>query len=484
MTDTHEKYMQQTDAFAWEMEHDPLLRSTVVAATIYEKSPDWDHLERKVDIMTRVITGFRQKVVVPPLGLATPRWTFDSDFDLSWHLRRLAAPAPKDLDAVLKMARDLGMSAFDKDRPLWEMHLVEDMQDGRAALLLKVHHSLTDGVGGVQVAMLLFDLTADAPLPEEVPPAPAGEHLSNTDVAIEALRMQAGDVVGAIASLPGAVLSSIRSPFSAIRNLADVALSIGKMSIPPTDTKSPVMTQRTLGWRYCTLLVPLSGLKKAAKAADGKMNDAYIAGLLGGLHRYHERHGYDVAQLRINMPVNLRVETDKAGGNRINLLRFPIPANVADPVARIHEVHRLVQAWRDEPANPHVQKLAAVLRGMPEDMMRPMLKHLDFLASNVPGFPIPVFLGGAKLEAIYPFGPTLGTAVNFTLMSYLDECGVGVTIDVGAIPDQEDFVSDIQAGFEEVLALGGEHAPVTVTSPASLGSAHPGPAPPHPERTG
>ena len=469
MSDTHGRYMQQTDAFAWEMEHDPLLRSTVVAVTIYEKSPHWDHLERKVDIMTRVIPGFRQKVVESPLGLATPRWTYDPNFDLSWHLRRLAAPAPKDLDTVLKMARDLGMSAFDKDRPLWEMHLVENMAGGQAALLLKVHHSLTDGVGGVQLAMLLFDLTPDAPLPEEIPPAPAGEHLSDAGMAIEALRMQARDVVGAIASLPGAVLSSIRSPFSAIRNLAGVAVSIGKMSIPPTDTKSPVMTQRSFSWRYCTMLVPLSGLKKAAKAAGGKMNDAYIAGILGGLHRYHERHGYDVAELRINMPVNLRVATDKAGGNRINLLRFALPANVADPVERMREIHRLVQAWRDEPANPHVQKLAAVFRGMPEDMIRPIFKHLDFLASNVPGLPIPVFLGGARLQAIYPFGPTLGTAVNFTLMSYLDECGVGVTIDVGAIHDQQDFLADIRAGFDEVLALGGEHTPAAVTSPAASG---------------
>ena len=217
------------------------------------------------------------------------------------------------------------------------------------------------------------------------------------------------------------------------------------------------------------MLLPLSGLKKAAKAADGKMNDAYIAGILGGLHRYHERHGYDVAELRINMPVNLRVATDKAGGNRINLLRFAVPANIADPVARMREIHRLVQAWRDEPANPHVQKLAAVFRGMPEEMMRPMLKHLDFLASNVPGFPIPVFLGGARLDAIYPFGPTLGTAVNFTLMSYLDDCGLGITIDVAAIHDQEDFLADIRDGFVEVLALGGEHPPVRVTSPASSG---------------
>ena len=113
------------------------------------------------------------------------------------------------------------------------------------------------------------------------------------------------------------------------------------------------------------MLVPLSGLKKAAKAADGKMNDAYIAGTLGGLHRYHERHGYDVAATAHQHA------GQPPGGNRQGR-RQPdepaavrVPANIADPVARMHEVHRLVQAWRDEPANPHVQKLAAVFRGCP-----------------------------------------------------------------------------------------------------------------------
>ena len=139
------------------------------------------------------------------------------------------------------------------------------------------------------------------------------------------------------------------------------------------------------------MLLPLSGLKKAAKAAGGKMNDAYVAGILGGLHRYHERHGYDVTELRINMPVNLRVETDKAGGNRINLLRFAVPANIADPVARMHEIHRLVQAWRDEPANPHVQKLAAVFRGMPEEVMRPMLNIWTSWRATCPASPFRCF---------------------------------------------------------------------------------------------
>ena len=170
-------FMRDSDAFSWYMERDPILRSTVVVVAWLDQSPDWAVLCTKVDRATRLIPLFRQRVVEPPAKLAAPRWTVDGEFDLTWHLRRTDSPAPHTPQTVVEFARREAMTAFDRCRPLWEFTLIEHLDGGRAALVMKLHHSLTDGIGGMELALLLFDgeqrPVGDAPMPD----APAGEHL-------------------------------------------------------------------------------------------------------------------------------------------------------------------------------------------------------------------------------------------------------------------------------------------------------------------
>ena len=157
-------HMRDTDAFSWYMERDPLLRSTVVTVLLFDRSPDFAGLRDKGERASRLVPGLRHRLVVPPLRLAPPRWIVDPDFDLSWHVRRVEAPSPKTLGAVLEFARNAGMAGFDPARPMWEWTLVEGLEDGRAAVVLKFHHALTDGIGAMQLAATLFDLTgADIP---------------------------------------------------------------------------------------------------------------------------------------------------------------------------------------------------------------------------------------------------------------------------------------------------------------------------------
>ena len=163
-------FMRDSDAFSWYMERDPVLRSTVVAVAWLERSPDWDVFVAKLEHATRMIPMFRQRVLEPPARLATPRWTWDDDFDLTWHLRRVDSPVPHTPDTVVDVARIAAMTAFDRSRPLWEFTLVEHLEGDRAALVMKVHHSLTDGLGGVQLALLLFDVGPTAEGPPRTPP--------------------------------------------------------------------------------------------------------------------------------------------------------------------------------------------------------------------------------------------------------------------------------------------------------------------------
>ncbi|WFR71148.1 wax ester/triacylglycerol synthase family O-acyltransferase [Prescottella defluvii] len=162
--------MTQTDYFSWNMELDPILRSTIVAVVVLDTAPDWGRFVTMIDRATRVVPNFRHRIVRARWGIAPPRWTVDPDFDLSWHLRRLALSGPADLDAVLEVARRSTMEAFDTARPLWQFTLLSGLDTGRTALVLKVHHSLTDGLGGIQIAHEIVDFAREGtdrgPLPD------------------------------------------------------------------------------------------------------------------------------------------------------------------------------------------------------------------------------------------------------------------------------------------------------------------------------
>jgi len=470
MPEKRDAHMRESDAFSWYMERDPLLRSTVVTVLVFDRSPDPSLLRDKADRASRLVPGLRHLLVEPPLRLAPPRWEVDPDFDLSWHVRQVEAPAPKTLATVFELARIAGMSGFDRARPMWEWTLVDGLEDGRAAVVLKLHHSLTDGIGGMQLAATLFDLDGEPSEPGSLPDVPEPDHLSPPEVLTDALAYNWGRLTGFArrhaASVVGDAGRALRDPVGTATRGRDTVRSIARMVRPVGDTRSQLMRQRRLGWHYDVLEMPLDDLRRAAKEAGGTLNDAFVGGVAGGLRRYHERHGVECEELRVTLPISIRHEDDPAGGNRITLMRFAIPVGIADPVERLRSVHELTTRARAEPAISLTNAIAGALNLLPSGLVGGMLKHVDFLASNVPGLTAPIFIGRAQLERFYAFGPTTGAAVNATLLSYCDSCGIGVNTDTGAVPDPDVLLDCLREDFEEILDLGGEHGPVTLPAHA------------------
>ncbi len=458
-------FMRDTDAFTWYMERDPILRSTVVAVAWLECSPDWDLLVSRIDRATRLIPMLRHRVLESPGRIATPRWTVDDQFDLTWHLRRMDSPAPHTPDTVIAFARNAAMTAFDRSYPLWEFTLVEHLDGGRAALIMKLHHSLTDGIGAMQLALLLFDVDrTPAEQPPEADP-PSGERLGTADLIRAGLVRDVERVLALARSGAGAVprvLRSVRHPIASVSEIVETARSIGRTVAPVRDTLSPIMKERGLGRHLDMLEVRLDDLTRAAAAAGGTVNDAFMAAVTGGLRRYHDRHGALVDDLRVTMPISIRRPDDPVGGNRITLMRFVVPVSDPDPASRVRAIGALCRAARNERSLPFTNAIAGPLNLMPSGVVGSMLKHVDFLASDVPGLTFDVYLAGARVEQYVAFGPTTGSSVNLTLLSYNGTCAVGVTIDTGAVPDPHILVECVREGFEEVLCLGGKHGPVRV----------------------
>jgi diacylglycerol O-acyltransferase len=266
-------------------------------------------------------------------------------------------------------------------------------------------------------------------------------------------RLLGGALTGAVKWVPRLVYESVRRPVGTVRSATATAASVYRTVRPIRRTGSPLITDRGLIRRLGVHQVPMPPLREAAHQCGGALNDAFVAGVAGGLRRYHEKHGVAVGDLHLTMPVSLRTKADEMGGNRITLMRFDVPVGEADPATRIRAIHQRTGAVRDERSLPYTQLIAGVLNLVPRWYIGSVLRHVDFLASDVPGVPVPVFLGGAPVRAQYAFGPTIGSSVNVTLLTYVDVCALGINVDTAAIPDYDVFHESIVASFDELLTL-------------------------------
>jgi WS/DGAT/MGAT family acyltransferase len=455
-------HMSDADALMWNIEKDPILRSTIVAVAILDREPDFGRVRRRLARASITIPRLRQRVLSPPFRIGPPRWANEANFDLDFHLRRVRLAAPGDHRCLLELVAPIAQSSFDRARPLWEFTIVEGLTGGRAAVVMKVHHSVTDGVGGIDLLSQLVDTERDADEPEALAEPPKPQALDAFALLRDSIdhttRRWLGISRRTPAMIGGAVVTTARAPLRAAANALDTARSIGRMLAPATAPMSPLLVMRGLGRRLDTFEVPLDDLKRAAKFVNGSVNDAFVAAVVGGLSRYHARHGTVLSELRMTLPINLRTSAHGSAGNQFAPVRFPVPASIDDPAARMTAIGTLVRGWRAEPALQLTSTLAGVLNRLPTAtstaLFGGMLKCVDFVTSNVPGAPIPVFVGGAQVEAFFAFAPPSGSAVNVTLVSHCNSCCIGIVTDTAAVTDPDVLIESLREGFAEIVAVG------------------------------
>lgn len=458
-----------SDAVLWDIERDPALRTTIVAVALLGRAPEWDRLRRTMVEAAAAVPRLRQRVVATPLRLGPPRWVDDDAFDIDYHLRRVALPRPGGLDEVLELAAPITMAAFDRDRPLWEFTLVEGLDGGRAALVEKVHHCFTDGVGGVQLAGLIVD---EAALERRrlahragATAATGGRAGSPSDAlaalgraTLDSARGAARLAAGTARAVPQATAAALGDPARFVRDTTRGVRSVARLLRPASAPLSPIMRGRGLSRRLQAFDVELGGLRKAARTVDGTLNDAFLAAVVGGLVRYHDHHGAVAGDLRVTMPVNLRREDDGAGSNRFTPVRFAVPGGDDDPSERMRRLGEIARRWRREPALPVSDVIAGALNRLPVSattaLFGSMLKGVDFVATNVPGIAKPVHLAGAEVVRHYGFPPPSGAACGIALLSHRDQACIGVTVDTTAVPDPGVLGACLRDGFAEVLAVG------------------------------
>jgi diacylglycerol O-acyltransferase / wax synthase len=455
------RYMTPFEALMWRVEQDPRLRSTMTVVYILDRPPDWERLVAAHEWATRLIPRIRQRVIDPPLAIGMPTWVVDDQFDLSFHLRRVRLPDPGTLRQLLDLVATDAMASFDRSRPPWRASLVEGLEGDRTAYVLKLHHSLTDGQGGVQLVGLLHSRKREPSPDKPAPEPPAGEHASALGVLAEqaagALRAAPGGALRRAAGGLAAAGHIVTRPAEDLGDAARFARSLQRILSPPPVAPSPLLALRSRSWRFDALDVPLQELKAAGKAAGGSLNDAYVAALLGGFRRYHERLGEPVDELPMAMPISMRKGDHPMGGNRFAGARLAAPVGEADPAERIRLMHEFVLTAREEPALDVFGVLAPALNRLPASLVARayagQTTNLDLQASNVAGLPYTAYIAGARIDRMLPFGPLPGCAVMATLLSYAGTCCIGLNTDPAAVTDPELFVDSVEEGIDEVLAL-------------------------------
>lgn len=430
----------------------PMYRSLMTLAVTLDRPADAGRVVKRVQEMVGRIPRLRQRIVAGPLPMVPPSWEPDPEFDLSNHLRRFAAVPHEEPVDVLAAAEVLAGEDLDEGRPPWQVIFVDGLPGARQGLVLRLHHTYTDGLGAMRLASELFDLER-SPREPRAGSEPADPEAPSPADDLTAELQRTRDLVAA--TIPWAVrtlrqASDLRADDGSPRSVVQAAAADLRLLAQPS---SRLWTDRSPGLALRSIDLPVSDLRDSARRAGGTINDVFIAGLLGGAARYHAKHGPVPRSIRVAIPISTKAHEAEMQ-NQLQGAAIRGPLRMADPVERIRLVHEMVIRARNQPYLPLVEPataLAVRIPGMVE-LAAKVLRSVDLVASNVPGPPTDLYLAGARVERMVPVGPRSGAALNVTLISYNGSAYLGVNVDPAAVPDPDVLVDCLETGFDEVTS--------------------------------
>jgi diacylglycerol O-acyltransferase / wax synthase len=435
-----------------------------------------EHLTRFIESRLPLVPVFRRRLVTVPLGLDHPYWIDDPDFDIEFHIRELALPAPGSDRQLSEQVARLHARPLDRTRPLWELYLITGLLGGRAAIYSKIHHCAIDGVSGGDLLTAVLDISSKGrPMPEaddfegEKPPAPTWL-LGQSAIALVRQPLQAVRVAADLArSIPG--IANVIGPSLAQRlpgRDSEDLLPTSGLHAPGTPFNAPLSAHRR--WAFTDL--PLADVKSLRAGSDLTVNDVVMALCAGALRRWLELHdALPTAPLVAAVPVSVRT-TDQTGtlGNKVSMMLAPLPTNLPDPGGRLEAMHEAMRAAKEQhgavPASlladvtqfampalaNQAWRLAAKLRLMER------VNPFNLFISNIPGPNVPLYYAGAKVLAYYPVSALVdGQGLNITVMSYCGNLYFGLVACRQLVPDLDVMAGFLREELDELTAAAGPH---------------------------
>ncbi|MDX6697693.1 MAG: diacylglycerol O-acyltransferase / wax synthase [Solirubrobacteraceae bacterium] len=423
--------------------------------------PTYADFMDQISARLHLVPRYRQKLYVPPLEAGRQVWADDPTFNLEYHVRHTALPEPGDEHQLLLLAARIFSQGLDRSKPLWETWFVEGLEGNRFALISKTHHALIDGIAGVDLATVLFDLS---PVPPELPddaeawepePEPATADLvaaglrglvrSGTEVTTRALRA---------ATHPDTTLRRVRE---AVEGVGEIVWA-GLNPAPETPLNVEIGPHR----RLAVVRNDLEDYKRIKDALGGTVNDVVLTIVSGALRRWLHSRGVrtEGMELRGLVPVSIRGEDERGQlGNRIAAMRGPLPVYIADPVARLRFVKQSMDGLKESKQALGAEVIAGVNNFAPPTILAQAsrinfsTRLFNLIVTNVPGPQFPLYVLGRELQDLFPvaFLPEKH-ALAVAIMSYNGKLNFGLLADYDAVPDLDVIVAGLEESRDELLA--------------------------------
>jgi diacylglycerol O-acyltransferase len=435
----------------------------VASTTLFEgPAPGYEEFRDHISSRLHLVPRFRQKLRFVPYGQGRPVWVDDPQFNLDYHVRHTALPSPGSEEQLQILAARIFSQRLDRTKPVWEMWLVDGVEGGRFAIIGKTHHCLVDGVSGVDITTVLFDLDrepaqATAPEPWLPQPEPSraqllGEALVQRATNPAEIVRGARELVEAPGRIAGAAIEGLGAAGSFLRT---------GLSAPRSPINCSIGPYRRFGW----VRTDLDDLKRVKNVVGGTVNDVVIAAVSGGLGRYLRGRGHSTAglEMRAMVPISVRASDEHGAlGNRVSAMMAPLPVWREDPTDRLNAVSATMRHLKSSGQAVGASLLTDVTNFTPPTIaaqaarLQSRQRFFNTVVTNVPGPQFPLYLLGRELLDIFPMVPLAANqAVCFGIMSYNGGVNFGLVADYDATPDLDALADDLKASVSELVEIAG-----------------------------
>src|ERR671935_553031 len=437
----------------------------VAGVMIFEGSPPpYDELLEAIERRLGLVPRYRQRLAFVPFGQGRPKWVDDPHLNLRYHVRSTALPAPGSERQLKELAGRVFSQQLDRDKPLWEIWLVDGLEGDRFAMLSKTHHALVDGISGVDIMSVLFDTS-----PEPAAPPDTGERWLPRPLPSRAQLL--GEALVERATVPTEIVRSVRAvlrgPRLVAEGLRDAAVGVGAMAWAGLNPAPPSPYNKSIGphRRFTWVRVNLADLKAIKNELGGTVNDVVLATVAGALGKHLRRRGQntDGIELKAMVPVSVRADVERGAlGNRVAAMMAPLPVWCQEPVARLDVVREELAGLKRGGQAVGAQVLTQLSGFAPPTVMdqasRVMSRQRFFnlVVTNVPGPQFPLYLMGRRMIDPFPMVPLAkNQALGIALLSYDGRINFGLVGDWDLMWDMDDFAEDVRDSLAELAVDAG-----------------------------
>jgi WS/DGAT/MGAT family acyltransferase len=429
-------------------------------AVLEGPAPRYGDLVRLIASKLPMVPRYRQKVRTAPGGIGRPVWVDDPHFQILYHIRNTAVPRPGGGDELRNLAGRVFAQMLDRSKPLWEVWMVDGLEDGRWAIISKVHHCMVDGVSATDLLTLIFDVSEDAsPLPERVPWA-ADDEPGILAVTLHGVARAVAEPVERALSTPARMRVLARRPSERVADATRLVRSLGEWARrSATSLNGPIGPHRRWSWAEASL----DDVKTIRGALGGTVNDVVLASITAGFRTLLQHRGEDTSDrvVRTLVPVSVRSEAERGTlNNRVSGLLPGLPVSIVDPVERLHAITAQLTGLKESNQAVAGDALAKLAGFAPPMLMalgarlaaRIPQRGVQTVTTNVPGPQFPLYISGRRMIYSYPYVPILGSVrISIAIFSYCGRLFFGITGDYDTVADIDVLRDGIEEGMDELI---------------------------------